>query len=57
MVAGKAGGALRAGAHHSAPGDNATKVLLTLLRAMGLPLASYGKGNMQTTEEFTPLRA
>jgi hypothetical protein len=45
LVAGKAGGALRyPGVHINANGDSATRVPFTLLKAFGLPQASFGSG-------------
>jgi hypothetical protein len=44
LIAGAAGGALRTGVHYRSPAsENTSKVLLTLARAMGLPLDAYGK--------------
>lgn len=43
LFAGRAGGALRSGIHYRSPNRaNTTDALLTLLRAMGDPRASYG---------------
>lgn len=43
ILAGTAGGALRKGIHYRSPsGENASKVLLSLLRAMGLRRSEYG---------------
>ncbi|MDQ3034675.1 MAG: DUF1552 domain-containing protein [Myxococcota bacterium] len=50
LVAGLAGGALRGGIHHRAVDDNTSKVLLTLLRAMDLPLDAFGVGGGRVTE-------
>ena len=45
LIAGKAGGALKEGIHYRSPASESTsKVLLTLGRAMGLSLDSYGEG-------------
>jgi hypothetical protein len=58
VVAGRAGGALRhPGIHHRAVGENTTKVLLTLLRAAGLPLTEYGGGAARVTSSCTPIEA
>jgi hypothetical protein len=51
LVAGKAGGALRGGVHYrSSTQESTTKVLLTLLRAMGDPRPSYGSDAGETSE-------
>lgn len=43
VIAGTAGGALKKGVHYrSTTGENASKVLLTLLRAMGLRRSEFG---------------
>jgi hypothetical protein len=43
IIAGSAGGALKKGIHYRSPsGENASKVLLSLIRAMGLVRASFG---------------
>jgi hypothetical protein len=43
LVAGKAGGRLRGGVHYrSQDNENASKALLTVLRAAGLPLTEFG---------------
>ncbi len=49
LLAGRAGGALRTGLHVSLPGENATRVPFTLLRALGLPNASWGLGERFVT--------
>ncbi|MCS6912456.1 MAG: DUF1552 domain-containing protein [Myxococcales bacterium] len=43
LVAGRAGGRLRTGLHYRSPNrENASKVLLTVLRAAGVPLTEFG---------------
>lgn len=43
IIAGSAGGALKKGIHfRSVASENTSKVLLTLARAMGLPMSSFG---------------
>jgi hypothetical protein len=52
VLAGKAGGALRAGIHHrAAPGsdNNTSRVLLSVVRAVGVNVASLGAGGGQVT--------
>jgi hypothetical protein len=49
VVAGRAGGKLKSpGVHHREPGANSNQVLLTLLRAVGLPLGDYGAAGSLT---------
>lgn len=43
ITAGRAGGTLQTGLHHRGPGDSATKVNLTVARAVGLPWESFGE--------------
>lgn len=46
IVAGSAGGALKTGIHYKSPSsENASMVLLSVARAVGLSLGSYGAGN------------
>ncbi len=56
LLAAKAGGKLRAGIHHRANGDNASKVILTLGRIMGLPLTEFGKDEGYVSDEVSELR-
>ena len=44
LVAGGGGGALRRGVHYRSAGENTSKVLLSCLQAMDLPLAEFGVG-------------
>jgi hypothetical protein len=44
IVAGRAGGALRAGQHLAGAGANTSNVHLTLLNAVGVPVTSFGAG-------------
>jgi hypothetical protein len=56
LVAGRAGGALRGGVHYrSGSRENTTKVLLTLLRAMGDTRASYGVAEGESSEVIPDL--
>jgi hypothetical protein len=57
LVAGRAGGALRSGIHHRAVGDNTSKVLLTLLRAMDMPLSEFGAGGGLVTSTVETIEA
>jgi hypothetical protein len=55
VVIGKSGGAVRAGAYHHLPGENASKVPLTLARAAGANLPEFGTGNMKATDNLSAL--
>jgi hypothetical protein len=59
VVAGRAGGALAyPGIHHrSDKGDNASKVLLTVLRAAGLRLPTFGNKGGKVEESLTEIEA
>jgi len=50
LIAGGCNGALKAGVHYRSPSnENTSKVLLTLARAMGMTLDSFGIGDGQVT--------
>jgi hypothetical protein len=56
LVAGKAGGALRSGVHYrSTTGENTSKVLFSLLRAVGLPITTFGAGGGVTTSGLSAI--
>jgi Protein of unknown function (DUF1552) len=56
LIAGSAGGTLKEGIHyHSPASENTSKVLLTLSRAMGLTLDSYGDAEGKVTSSLTPI--
>jgi hypothetical protein len=59
LLAGRAGGALRfPGIHHHASADNnASRVLFTLLRAVGVPLTQLGAGGGQVSAGVPELEA
>lgn len=58
IIAGKAGGALRTGRHVRSPSkENTTKVLLTLLRAMGDERPTFGVGPGETSQVVSELLA
>ena len=57
IVAGGACGRLRTGIHHRSVGANASEVPLTLMRAMGLPAASFGQEAGYTTRSVVELEA
>jgi hypothetical protein len=56
LLAGTGNGALKKGIHYHAPApENASKLGLTLLRAMGIPAASFGSDKGLVTEGITEL--
>jgi Protein of unknown function (DUF1552) len=58
LVAGRAGGRLRPGLHYrSTTQENTSKVLLTLLRSVGLPLQAFGQKGGRVTESLTALES
>jgi hypothetical protein len=58
LIAGSANGALKTGVHYRSPASESTsKVLLTLARAMGLSLDSYGKDSGLVTSSLSAIEA
>lgn len=58
VIAGSACGYLKTGVHYRAPSpDNASKVLLTLLRAMGISLGEFGVDNGRVTDGLGAIEA
>ncbi|MEM7676230.1 MAG: DUF1552 domain-containing protein, partial [Myxococcota bacterium] len=58
ILAGSACGALRTGIHHrTVPGDNASKLGLTLMRAMDLRVESFGAGEARTDATIGAIEA
>jgi hypothetical protein len=58
LVAGKAGGALvHPGVHYASREEHTNKVLLTVLRSVGVDIAEIGDGNYRMTEGVTALEA
>ena len=58
LVAGKAGGALaHPGVHYASREEHTNKVLLTVLRSVGVELAEIGDGNYRMTEGVTAIEA
>jgi hypothetical protein len=56
LIAGSANGALKKGIHYRSPAsENTSKVLLTLARAMGLSLDSYGEGPGEVTSGLSAI--
>ena len=51
LLAGKAGGAMKSGLHYRSPNkENTSKVHLTCLKALGLPVTEFGKDGAYTTD-------
>jgi hypothetical protein len=58
LVAGKAGGALvHPGVHYRSNGENTSKVLLTLLRSVGMQLPEFGVEGGRVTEGCSAIEA
>ena len=58
LVLGGGGGFLKhPGVHHRAPGENASTVLLSLLRAAGLPLTEFGQAGGHVTSSCSAIEA
>lgn len=58
LIAGTANGALRKGTHyHSVSNENTSKVMLSLARAVGLDMASYGLKDGEATEGLGAIEA
>jgi len=58
IIAGTGSGRLRTGIHHRPTGaDNASKVILTLMRAVGVTAASYGEADAMATETVSEVEA
>ncbi len=55
VIAGSGGGALRTGHHVVARGENSSKVMLSILRAMGVRASEYGLGAGRTTDALPGL--
>ena len=50
VVIGRGGGRLRTGIHHRGKGENACRVLLSMARATGATVPSFGQGTGRVTE-------
>lgn len=58
LIAGKASGRLRGGVHYRSPDrENASKALLTVLKAAGLPLTDFGTDDGHVTESLPALES
>ena len=57
IIAGRAGGALRTGLHHRGSRESATKVHLTLARAVGLNWSSFGEDENRVDSTISQIEA
>lgn len=57
MTIGSAGGRMKTGYHVSAKGDTATRVGLTAMQAMGVPIGTWGSESNRTAKTFTEVMA
>lgn len=58
LVAGAGGGFLKSpGVHYASDGENTSKVLLSLVRAMNIPATEFGGGGGYVTESCTAIEA
>jgi hypothetical protein len=57
MLAGGAGGRIKSGLHVASPGDPVTRVGLTVQQALGVSTNTWGRGSMQTSQQFSELLA
>lgn len=57
MTVGRAGGRLRSGVHVSGKGDPISRIGLTCMQAMGLPVESWGTGSLRTSRPVGELLA
>lgn len=57
LTVGSAGGRLKTGLHVSAPGDPSTRVGLTLMQALGVPVNSWGALSNATSKTVTEILA
>ena len=53
MMIGKAGGRLKTGMHISGNGDPITRIGLTALQVMGIPVERWGTGSLETTKTIS----
>jgi hypothetical protein len=57
IAAGKAGGRVKTGIHVVGNGDPISRVGLTAMQAMGLPIATWGTRSLQTSKAITEVFA
>jgi hypothetical protein len=55
LIAGSACGALRPGIHVQSLGENASKLPLTLMNAVGVTQTEYGRGPAHTTDQLSEI--
>jgi hypothetical protein len=53
ITAGRANGAMKTGLHMQAVGDNSTRVGLTVMQALGVPVPAFGTGANEATRSFS----
>ena len=57
FIAGGASGRMKTGYHIAGDGSPVSRVGLTIQKAMGVSLESWGKGSMETKSPYTELLA
>ena len=57
FTAGRAGGRLKTGLHVSAPNEPCSRLSLTCLQALGLPMQSWGEGSNDTSQVLSEVLA
>src|SRR5262249_25971853 len=57
MTAGRAGGRIKSGIHVAGNGDPITRVGLTVMQAMDVPVEKWGSGSLQTSKPITEVLA
>ena len=55
MTIGRAGGRLKTGKHIAGHGDPVSRVGLTAMQVMGLPIETWGTGSLQTSKTITEI--
>jgi hypothetical protein len=54
LTAGRAGGRVRTGYHYAAPqGDPVTRVSLTVMQSLGVPISTFGSESNRTAKTIT----
>ena len=53
MTIGRAGGRLKTGKHIAGHGDPVSRVGLTAMQVMGLPVETWGTGSLQTSKTIS----
>lgn len=57
VIAGKAGGALKGNVHYRSKGENTSKALFSLTKAMDVPGTEFGKGGGHVTSSCTAIES